>query len=180
MKFFTMKRLSFFLFAAILVQEAHAQGPMKEFSGSTLDKCELLDHFDPSAAWKEPECRKGNGVALLAVQPGEKKAAFTNIVFETNETILRPESIPILDKIAWMLQKTRDKFRIEGHADPRGNPARNMELSIGRAASVRNYLISKGVPASRLTSDGRGDTEVADTNNITAAINRRVVFYAKP
>jgi len=73
-------------------------------------------------------------------------------------------------------------LKINGHTDNVGADDFNMKLSDGRAASVKNYLASKGISADRLESEGFGETmPVAD--NKTAAgrtQNRRVemkVFY---
>jgi outer membrane protein OmpA-like peptidoglycan-associated protein len=74
------------------------------------------------------------------------------------------------------------KFTISGHTDSVGNAASNLKLSNGRAAAVKNYLVSNGVAADRLTSNGFGDTQPIDNNTTSKgkANNRRVeVKYVK-
>jgi OOP family OmpA-OmpF porin len=51
------------------------------------------------------------------------------------------------------------KLHIVGHADKYGKPASNLTLSKDRAASIKTYLSEGGIPASSMTTDGRGDTE---------------------
>ena len=67
---------------------------------------------------------------------------------------------------------------IEGHTDAQGADAFNLRLSKRRADAVMKYLIDNGVPSSRLTSEGFGETQpVADNNTAEGrALNRRVVL----
>jgi len=68
------------------------------------------------------------------------------------------------------------KLAIDGHTDNVGKPEKNQVLSDNRAASVKKYLVSKGVDESRLTSAGHGqDQPVADNKTAAGrAKNRRV------
>jgi OOP family OmpA-OmpF porin len=68
------------------------------------------------------------------------------------------------------------KVEIGGHADSRGSDEHNMKLSQARAESVRDYLISQGVPAEQLTAMGYGETMPIGDNNTEEgrAKNRRV------
>jgi outer membrane protein OmpA-like peptidoglycan-associated protein len=78
------------------------------------------------------------------------------------------------------LMKSRPSMRIGvyGHTDSKGTPENNLRLSKERAAAVRNYLQGKGIAASRLESEGFGQTKPVDTNDTDAgrAKNRRVEF----
>ena len=67
---------------------------------------------------------------------------------------------------------------VDGHTDNVGKPEANLKLSQDRAASAVTYLVSKGIPASRLVSNGYGDTKPAADNKTAAgrAQNRRVEF----
>ncbi len=67
------------------------------------------------------------------------------------------------------------KIQISGHTDNVGKPADNLKLSLGRAVSVVNYLLSKGVRNDRLTFKGYGETKPIADNKIEAgkAMNRR-------
>jgi len=69
--------------------------------------------------------------------------------------------------------------QIIGHTDSTGSDAINNPLSVNRAASTRDYLTGRGVPASRIMIDGRGATDPVADNSSTAgrAQNRRVEIY---
>ena len=75
-----------------------------------------------------------------------------------------------------MKQYPNTKWEIDGHTDNVGKPDKNMDLSNRRAASVKNYFISKGINADRLNSQGFGDTKPIADNKTSAgrAQNRRV------
>jgi len=69
--------------------------------------------------------------------------------------------------------------RIIGHTDSTGTDAINNPLSIERAASTRDYLVARGVPAGSIRIEGRGSREPVADNNSDAgrAQNRRVEIY---
>ena len=101
------------------------------------------------------------------------------IEFETGRAMIKPVSFPILDEVMDLL-KSRPSMRIGvyGHTDSKGVPANNLKLSKERAAAVRNYLQGKGVAASRLQSEGFGQTKPVAPNETDEgrAKNRRVEF----
>ena len=68
------------------------------------------------------------------------------------------------------------KLAIDGHTDNTGKADKNQILSDNRAAAVKNYLISKGVDESRITSAGHGQDQPIADNKTSAgrAKNRRV------
>jgi outer membrane protein OmpA-like peptidoglycan-associated protein len=71
------------------------------------------------------------------------------------------------------------KVKIVGHTDADGSDATNLELSKKRAASVKESLTKEfGIDASRMETDGKGESEPIDKNDTPAgkANNRRVEF----
>jgi len=65
---------------------------------------------------------------------------------------------------------------VEGHTDSQGNDDANQVLSEQRAKSVRDYLVSRGVAADRITSTGKGETSpVADNKSAEGRANNRRV-----
>jgi outer membrane protein OmpA-like peptidoglycan-associated protein len=102
------------------------------------------------------------------------------ITFETGSSQLTPQSRATLDKVGQAL-KTDSlaglDFTVEGHADPRGGDRLNQPLSLARANSVRGYLVQEDrIDAQRLSSVGKGSSELLNTDNVTAPENRRVTI----
>jgi len=99
------------------------------------------------------------------------------INFDVDSDHIRDESKPTLDKIVSMLKAKADwKLKVEGHTDATGGDAHNQQLSQKRADSVKNYLVSAGIEASRLTTAGLGSSQPVASNDIDSgrAQNRRV------
>lgn len=102
-----------------------------------------------------------------------------NIFFEFNKTTLLPQSNIELDKIAaFILDNNIKLIEISGHTDTDGSEKYNQELSEGRARSVVNYLVSKGINIERMRAVGYGESRPIETNLTEKgkAINRRVEF----
>lgn len=102
-----------------------------------------------------------------------------NIFFETGKTELLPESFPELDRVYdFMTENNIQLIEISGHTDNVGSEEINKKLSQGRAESVVEYLVSKGIQNDRLQAVGQG-MELPIETNLTAegkAQNRRVEF----
>jgi OOP family OmpA-OmpF porin len=104
------------------------------------------------------------------------------INFDTGKSDIKPESLPIIDQIAALMNAHADlKLSIEGHTDNVGTPASNKTLSEQRAKSVMNAVVQKGIAAGRLTAVGRGqDRPIADNRSEDGrAKNRRVEIVKK-
>jgi outer membrane protein OmpA-like peptidoglycan-associated protein len=105
--------------------------------------------------------------------------ALQGIQFDTGKSTIKKISYTILDQIAKVLEENPTyKVEIQGHTDNVGKEDMNMKLSEDRAASVRQYLIDKGVGEGRITSKGFGPTVPVASNKTAAgkAKNRRVEF----
>ena len=110
--------------------------------------------------------------------PRKGSVTLEGVTFETDSANLTETSRPVLDKVAAAMSKyPRLKVEVQGHTDSSGADAHNMKLSQQRADSVRDYLISHGVAADRMTTKGYGETEpIADNSSEEGrAQNRRVV-----
>jgi outer membrane protein OmpA-like peptidoglycan-associated protein len=102
------------------------------------------------------------------------------ITFETGSSNLTPQSRAILDKVGEALKTdslAKLDFIVEGHADPRGGDTVNQPLSLARANSVRGYLMQDHqIDPQRLSSVGKGSSELLNTDDVTAPENRRVTI----
>lgn len=111
------------------------------------------------------------------------KVAIYGILFDFDKDVIKPESKPTLDEIAFLLSAKPDlKLNVVGHTDSQGSADYNLDLSQRRAASVVTALISQyGVAPDRLTPMGAGMTQPVDTNDTEEgrAKNRRVELQAQ-
>ena len=99
--------------------------------------------------------------------------------FELNSANLTYASRDLLDLIAEVLNEWEDVLvEVQGHTDNSGSIAINNTLSQLRAEAVRDYLISRGVSASRITARGYGPRQPIATNTTREGriLNRRIAF----
>jgi len=100
------------------------------------------------------------------------------VFFDTDSTELSDKAQATLDKqAAWLNQYNRYSFTVEGHADERGTREYNFALGARRAEATKDYLIAKGVAASRIKTISYGkERPVAVCNDISCwSQNRRAV-----
>jgi len=110
-------------------------------------------------------------------EKARKSLILEGVNFATGKAELTPESQAILDGVAESLVANEEiKVQVGGHTDNTGSAAVNKRLSAARAEAVRQYLISKGVAAGRLTAAGFGPSKPIASNKTAAgrAQNRRV------
>ena len=101
----------------------------------------------------------------------------SGVNFANNSADLTPESIAILDGAVATLKRRADiNVEVAAHTSSRGAAAYNMSLSNRRATSVKDYLVSHGIAANRLSDRGYGEEQPIADNNTSegAAQNRRV------
>ena len=124
----------------------------------------------------------GRGGRGGVAAPGSQQDFAANIgdriFFETDSTELTATAQATLDKQAeWLNRYSRYSFSLEGHADERGTREYNFALGARRAETAKNYLISRGVAASRVRTTSFGkERPVAVCDDISCwSQNRRVV-----
>jgi len=105
------------------------------------------------------------------------------VLFASGAAALLPAAMSALDNVVTALKANPDRsITIEGHTDSQGQRTYNMDLSQKRADSVRQYVVSRGIPSEIIRAVGVGpDRPVA--NNATAdgrANNRRVEIIVSP
>lgn len=120
-----------------------------------------------------------SGAAAPAKPAGPGRASL-QITFNTNSADLTPESTAMLETVGKALQSDSLAglaFRVEGHADARGDAEANRVLSQQRAEAVVAYLVNKqGILSDRLTAQGKGSSEPLNTQRVDAPENRRVTI----
>jgi outer membrane protein OmpA-like peptidoglycan-associated protein len=111
---------------------------------------------------------------------GDHIVVKASVHFETNKAVLAIDSRGLLDEVGDVLVSHPElrKVRVEGHTDSTGGKVRNEVLSRDRAAAVVAYLVSQGIAASRLESDGFGSSRplVPNLSKANKEKNRRVEF----
>ena len=127
----------------------------------------------------DPDPKK-NGCPKFIKLEGSTVRVLQQVHFATGSATILPDSFPMLGEIAALLKATPaiKKMIIEGHTDNRGDAAMNLDLSKRRAASVKSWLIQRGIDSARLDSEGYGLTRPIQTNdtNDGRQANRRVEF----
>jgi outer membrane protein OmpA-like peptidoglycan-associated protein len=108
------------------------------------------------------------------------------IFFASNKATIQKRSFTLLDSIAQVINENPQikKINVEGYTDDEADDTFNQELSEKRAQAVLEYLVKKGVDASRLTAKGFGETTPIEPTdgkkgkelNAARAKNRRVEF----
>lgn len=104
------------------------------------------------------------------------KITLKNIYFAQSKFELQTESFPELDRlVAVMRENPTMTIRLEGHTDIIGDFDKNLELSRNRVQSVKNYLTSKGISATRVETVGYGHSRpIVSTPGKPHPENRRV------
>lgn len=121
---------------------------------------------------------------LVPIEIGQV-VRLNNVFFDFDKWDLRPESFVELDRVVKLLKENPGiEIEMSAHTDSRGTDDYNFKLSDNRARSCMEYIISKGINASRITSHGYGETmPVAPNSNADGSdnpegrqLNRRVEF----
>ena len=114
-----------------------------------------------------------------AAMPGSEQDFVVNvgdrIYFDLDSYDVRSDAMPRLDaQAAWLQRYPQVTVRIEGNADERGTREYNLALGARRAEAVRSYLISRGVPASRIDTISFGkERPIAEGSNESAWAQNR-------
>ncbi|HCF24254.1 MULTISPECIES: OmpA family protein [unclassified Novosphingobium] len=143
--------------------------------GYTMDK-QIKELKEQTAGSGVDVTETDNGQAILVNLPD-------GVTFDVGSATLKPAFRETLDKVAQsLIQYPNSLVDVYGHTDSTGSDAFNQTLSENRARTVMNYLISKGVPAARLRSQGFGETMPVASNDTAdgRARNRRVEIKIVP
>jgi OOP family OmpA-OmpF porin len=126
-------------------------------------------------------------IAALAETPLMSEPEFDKLTFSAGALFalgsnkIKPSGQEKLDEMVEQLRGMHyDKVIIVGHTDPTGPKAMNDKLSKRRAQAVRAYLVSKGVAAKRIQTEGKGGSEPLPKTQDCDALPRvdKIVCYA--
>ena len=134
----------------------------------------------PTTPGKASKIAEKNGCpALISFNDDGEIKLLEPIQFDTGKATIKAVSFPILDEVKALMNSRKDlRVGVYGHTDSVGADAMNLQLSKDRAASCVRYLVGKGISASRLQSEGFGETKPIATNETPEgrAKNRRTEF----
>jgi len=147
----------------------------------------VADQFDKCPNTAAGTVVDGSGCAIVfpkidtsmfMKKPEMGAAAYSNIQFEFDSSVLRTSSYPVLDATSADLRASGSKVELDGFASSEGTAAHNLALSKDRANSVKTYLVNSGVDAKKVKVKAYGETRpIADNSTEEGRVlNRRVQF----
>jgi hypothetical protein len=111
------------------------------------------------------------------------------VYFNTGQSVLSPEATATVSQAAAAFKQGGTAVGVRGHTDTVGNPASNLQLSLRRAAAVKDELQRNGVPAAAILTGGVGEQDLpvptADqvperrNRSVDIAISRRALMSDK-
>ena len=121
----------------------------------------------PAPRTELPPTQAPVGQAPTGALPGSAQDFVVNVgdrvYFDTDSYDIRADAQPLLDAQAnWLRRYGSVQVRIEGNADERGTREYNLSLGARRANSVRDYLVSRGVTADRISTISFGKEQPID------------------
>lgn len=144
-------------------------------SGSGL--CWRAGYWTPAMATEEcdPEYVKKAVAPAAAPAPAptpapaprpvaQKITLSADVLFNFDKAVLKPEGREKLDELVGKISDINLEVIIAvGHTDRIGSVAYNQRLSVRRAESVKHYLVSKGIAANRIYTEGKGKSQPVKT-----------------
>jgi OOP family OmpA-OmpF porin len=112
----------------------------------------------------------------------QKMSFSADALFAFNKSVLKPEGKVMLDDLVSQLNDiTYDTVVATGHTDRFGSVGYNQALSVRRADAVRDYLVSKDIPAARIDAEGKGKSQpVTAAGDCGGAKSAKVIACLQP
>lgn len=123
--------------------------------------CECDKDLLPKEACEPKAAAPAPAPAPAAVKPtGEKITVAADALFDFDKAVLRPEGKAKLDELVSKAKAVKlEVILAVGHTDRLGSDSYNQKLSEKRAASVKEYLVAKGIEANRVYTEGKGEKQ---------------------
>jgi len=137
----------------------------------------------PFASFKKDTLDNGNTCLQMFVV--DKPIVIENVLYDFNKAILKPESLIVLDGLVTVLNDNpKIKIELSAHTDSVGSDKYNNKLSLQRAQSCVDYIISRGISDFRISAKGYGETRPVAPNSLPNGkdnkdgrrLNRRTEF----
>ena len=117
--------------------------------------------------------------ARMSLEELNARNPLGDVFFDFDMENIRPDGEATLQRnAAWLQRWTSTVIRIDGYADPRGTQEYNLDLGQRRAGAARDFLVSLGIPAGRISEVSRGESQAfcAESTEECWARNRRAHF----
>lgn len=153
---------------------------------------------DPSAQWCNPVIGWGNtpvrtasgGYAIhqgsypcppaaapvVAPAPAARAQTEYLVFFDWDKSNITPAADRVIGDAVNAIGRGADaRVHVIGHTDTSGSPAYNQRLSVRRAEAVKSSMVAKGIPATNITTEGKGENQllVQTGPNVREPSNRR-------
>ncbi len=142
---------------------------------------------DPDLVKKPAAAEEKKAAPAAAAKPTPKPAAqkvtlAADTLFDFDKATLRPEGIRALDDLMFRIKGvTLEVIIAVGHADRLGSDGYNQKLSEKRAETVKGYLVSKGVEANRVYTEGKGEKQpVTKADQCKGPKSKKVIDCLQP
>ena len=160
-------------------EKAEAEKLAAEQAAKAEEEAKAKEEADRLAVEKAAAEKTKEAAAVAAEKKLSDAFSLTNVKFKTGSMQLTNESKKRLKEAATVMKKYEGySYKIQGHTDNRGNENFNIRLSGKRAEAVKSYLVSQGVDAAILSTEGFGSAQPIASNDTREGRiqNRRVVF----
>ena len=143
-----------------------------------VDKAKMVADVLPYRPRSEPVALATPAPTPVPVLVVPEKSTFaSDALFDFDKSELKPEGKKALDELIGKIKSVDLQLAIAvGHTDSVGSEAYNLALSTRRAESVKSYMVSQGLPANKITTVGKGESQPVASNDTAEgrAKNRRV------
>lgn len=149
-----------------LAQEPFWENPYETVWKDPYEKCIRTIEWTPEV--NVPDC---GGVIVARAEPEpviERMTLAADAYFDFDKATLKPEGKAELDRLAAKMREANNVtgIAVAGHTDAIGTEAYNQRLSERRAASVKDYLIDRGVSPSLISARGEGESNPVAPNTL--------------
>jgi outer membrane protein OmpA-like peptidoglycan-associated protein len=123
-----------------------------------------------------------DSVTIQVVEPAARDYSFEDVHFEFDRYTLREDALRVLDEAVEAMQADSTlRLQIEGHTCNIGTTEYNLALGERRAEAVRDYLVTRGIAANRLTTVSYGEERPMHDNarEETRRLNRRAALVVR-
>lgn len=168
------------MLASVFEAGARTSNPEAASRAQTFFECWAEEQEENWQQDRIDYCWSGFEAAIAELQVAEvaePPASDYLVFFDFDQTAIRNDSALILDRVIEAFSALgASGMSLTGHTDRAGANAYNQSLSESRALAVRDYLVSKGVPAGDMTTAGKGESDprVPTPDGVREQENRRV------